>query len=189
MYLGNFQSILPPYHRKQAECLQWLSQAHKLAENSELHSEDDFLKLFQSVGCSEKQIAERYFVLLDVQNTKMTLSKNVPMIVGAQIRDFTQRWIEGRRFNFANILKHGLFAVHPGGPQIFDQMMQHLELREEQVSSSRRLLKQRGTISSATLPHLWDQILNDPLNPSGTPIVSFAFGPGLTICGSLMEKL
>lgn len=69
------------------------------------------------------------------------------------------------------------------------KVAQQLELRDEQVQGSRQLLKDRGNMSSATLPHLWERLLNDDSIPSGTPIVSFAFGPGLTICGSLMEKL
>ncbi|MFM6929820.1 MAG: 3-oxoacyl-[acyl-carrier-protein] synthase III C-terminal domain-containing protein [Bdellovibrio sp.] len=120
---------------------------------------------------------------------KMTLSKDVPTLVGDRIRDFMVRWFEQRGFNLADIQKNGLFAVHPGGPKIIDQVMHHLELREDQVAASRKLLKNRGNMSSATLPHLWQDIVTDEAVPSGTPIVSFAFGPGLTVCAGLMEKL
>lgn len=120
---------------------------------------------------------------------KMTLSKDVPTMVGNCIRDLTLRWLEQRGFDISFIQKNALFAVHPGGPKIIDQVMHNLELREGQVAASRKLLKNRGNMSSATLPHLWQEIVADDSIPSGTPIVSFAFGPGLTVCAGLMEKL
>lgn len=120
---------------------------------------------------------------------KMTLSKDVPMMVGQKIREFTLRWLQSKNKDVSKIMKSAIFAVHPGGPKIIDQVMKQLELREEQVEGSRQLLRDRGNMSSATLPHLWERLANDDNVPSGTPIVSFAFGPGLTICGSLMEKL
>ena len=120
---------------------------------------------------------------------KMTLSKDVPQMVGKQIQSFTSNWLKTIEADFTTIKKEAVFAVHPGGPKIIDQVVQQLNLREEQVSGSRLLLRDRGNMSSATLPHLWERILQDDSIPSGTPILSFAFGPGLTICGSLMEKL
>lgn len=120
---------------------------------------------------------------------KMSLSKDVPGMVGEVIRDLTCRWLNHRGFDCDHILKKGHFAVHPGGPKIIDQVVKNLGLSDEQVSSSRQLLLERGNMSSATLPHIWEKILHDENIPSGTQIVSYAFGPGLTICASLMEKL
>lgn len=120
---------------------------------------------------------------------KMTLSKDVPTMVGQKIRDFTTRWLQSCDEDLHGLLKKAVFAVHPGGPKIIDQVAQQLELRAEQVEGSRQLLRDRGNMSSATLPHIWERICEDESIEPGTPIVSFAFGPGLTICGSLMEKV
>ncbi|QDK36420.1 3-oxoacyl-[acyl-carrier-protein] synthase III C-terminal domain-containing protein [Bdellovibrio sp. NC01] len=120
---------------------------------------------------------------------KMTLSKDVPNMVGNKVVDFTLRWLHKRGFDIRAIRDKALFAVHPGGPKIIDQVKEKMELREDQVSASRELLRERGNMSSATLPHLWQKILNDDKIPSGTPIISYAFGPGLTICASYMEKI
>ncbi|WP_413943860.1 3-oxoacyl-[acyl-carrier-protein] synthase III C-terminal domain-containing protein [Bdellovibrio sp. HCB-162] len=120
---------------------------------------------------------------------KMSLSKDVPMLVGKKIREFTSRWLESRGENITALAKKALFAVHPGGPKIIDQVAKQLELSDEQVKASREILKDRGNMSSATLPHLWERLSDDKNIPSGTPIISYAFGPGLTICASLMEKL
>ncbi|WP_413576698.1 3-oxoacyl-[acyl-carrier-protein] synthase III C-terminal domain-containing protein [Bdellovibrio sp. HCB290] len=120
---------------------------------------------------------------------KMTLSKDVPSMVGAVIPEFTHRWLKSRGYNLAEIQRNAVFAVHPGGPKIIDQVEKQLELNSSQVEASRRLLFSRGNMSSATLPHLWERILADSSIPSGTKIISYAFGPGLTVCGGLMEKL
>lgn len=120
---------------------------------------------------------------------KMSLSKDVPMMVGKKIREFTQHWLQTRGMDLAKISREALFAIHPGGPKIIDQVQKQLELTDDQVSASRKILKDRGNMSSATLPHLWERLLQDESVPSGTLVVSYAFGPGLTICASLMEKL
>lgn len=120
---------------------------------------------------------------------KMSLSKDVPSMVGGKVADFTRRWLKDRGYDLEDMSKKAIFAVHPGGPKIIDQVMHSLNLRDDQVRASRELLRDRGNMSSATLPHLWERLLKDPNVPSGTPIVSFAFGPGLTVCAGLMEKI
>jgi len=120
---------------------------------------------------------------------KMTLSKDVPMMVGKKIQDFTIRWLTSRGLDSRYSLKDAVFAVHPGGPKIIDQVVKQMELREEQVQASRKILRERGNMSSATLPHLWEHLVSNDSVPSGTAVISYAFGPGLTICASLMEKL
>jgi predicted naringenin-chalcone synthase len=61
-----------------------------------------------------------------------------------------------------------------------------LGLSDEQVKSSRKVLFERGNMSSATLPHVWSDILEG--NPEkGTPVLAMAFGPGLTMIGCIFE--
>jgi predicted naringenin-chalcone synthase len=43
-------------------------------------------------------------------------------------------------------------------------------------------------MSSATLPHIWAKILAETGVRYGTPVVSLAFGPGLTIVGAIFIK-
>jgi predicted naringenin-chalcone synthase len=45
-----------------------------------------------------------------------------------------------------------------------------------------------GNMSSATLPHIWSGLLDDAACLPGTLVASFAFGPGLTVCGALFRK-
>src|SRR5690606_28811191 len=86
------------------------------------------------------------------------------------------------------ILSEAIFAVHPGGPKILHYVKKFLQLKESQLDHSYAILGAFGNMSSATLPHIWQAILGDDRIPPNTPIVSFAFGPGLTICSAVMEK-
>jgi predicted naringenin-chalcone synthase len=86
-------------------------------------------------------------------------------------------------------LSKAVFAVHPGGPQILLHVQKLLHLSDEQMRFSFQILKEFGNMSSATLPHIWDRILADPTIPNQTPLISLAFGPGLSIAGICMEKI
>ncbi len=118
---------------------------------------------------------------------RMTLARDVPERVASALRGFIVELLQ-RGGRGVGDLKHAMFAVHPGGPKIIDRVHDVLELRESQVASSRQVLLEHGNMSSATLPHIWMRMLADPNVPAGTLIPSLAFGPGLTVCGALLEK-
>jgi predicted naringenin-chalcone synthase len=115
---------------------------------------------------------------------RMTLAAEIPLILRRALPLFVEKLQKKAG------LKNGenlLFAIHPGGPKIIDQMKQSLCLSDEQVYHSQSILQEYGNMSSATLPHIWDRILKD--KPStATHILSLAFGPGLTVCGAIFKK-
>jgi predicted naringenin-chalcone synthase len=119
---------------------------------------------------------------------KMTLSRHVPAHVAIHIREFVLGLCQQSELDLSIVLKRGLFAVHPGGPKIIDAIKEKLELTESQVAASRRVLFERGNMSSATLPHIW-QIISDSKPASGQYVISLAFGPGLTVFGAVFESI
>ncbi len=112
---------------------------------------------------------------------EMTLSREVPDLISDHLVPFLDRLIN-------HYDRDTLFAIHPGGPRIVDQIQEMLKLRDSQVAASRKVLLERGNMSSATLPHIWKEILDDPDVQEGTTVVSLAFGPGLTLCGNVLRK-
>ncbi len=116
----------------------------------------------------------------------MTLSKEVPFRIRDHLPDFLTELSRASGISTEELRAKAIFAVHPGGPKIIEAVQKKLELRDEQVRQSKAVLYARGNMSSATLPHVWQEIMRSP-PPSGTPVVSFAFGPGLTIFGSVFE--
>jgi predicted naringenin-chalcone synthase len=118
----------------------------------------------------------------------MTLTREVPARIASVARDFSRALFAEAGIDFARERPRTLFAIHPGGPKVIDVMQQALELSAAQVAASRDVLFRYGNMSSATLPHIWMNLVESPDVPVGTLIASFAFGPGLTASGALMVK-
>mgnify|MGYP003393420058 CR=1 FL=1 len=115
---------------------------------------------------------------------KMTLSREVPNKIKAGISDFVNELITSAGLSIDETLSTALFAIHPGGPKIIDMIQETLALKEHQIVASKEVLFLRGNMSSATLPHVWQTILNQ--QPSdATIVISLAFGPGLTMFGGV----
>jgi predicted naringenin-chalcone synthase len=119
---------------------------------------------------------------------RMTLSRDIPDHIARTIRPFVGALFARAGLDFTNERRRSVFAIHPGGPKIIDAVRDALELEEAQVASARRVLNRFGNMSSATVPHIWHALLEDPACAPGTLVASFAFGPGLTVCGALLRK-
>jgi predicted naringenin-chalcone synthase len=120
---------------------------------------------------------------------EMTLSRDVPKLIGDSVLRFMNSMCEQAGLDFRNEGKNAVFAIHPGGPKIIDQLQEILKLEAWQLEASRQILFEYGNMSSATLPHVWQRILENTSVPSETFVVSLAFGPGLSICGCLLRKI
>lgn len=115
---------------------------------------------------------------------QMSLAKEVAVLITRYLPGYLERLQKKSSFT-----KSPLFAVHPGGPKILSHVQELLGLTDEQMSYSFQILKEYGNMSSATLPHIWHKILNDPNIEPNRPIISLAFGPGLSIAGGILEKV
>ncbi len=118
---------------------------------------------------------------------QMTLSRELPVLIARALRAYLKRLCEKAQLPFEEILEKALFAIHPGGPKVLINVQSLLALSDSQMSYSFSILKQFGNMSSATLPHIWQAIVEDE-SIQKRKIVSLAFGPGLTISGAIMEK-
>jgi predicted naringenin-chalcone synthase len=118
---------------------------------------------------------------------RMSLSRDLPERLAKAIRPFIARLFAKAGLDLANERTRSIFAVHPGGPKIIDVVRDALELEEWQVAASRHVLHELGNMSSATLPHVWSEILEGDDAPKGRLVPSVAFGPGLTFGGALLR--
>ncbi len=119
---------------------------------------------------------------------EMTLSRYVPLYIGEAIMPFIQHLFAQLDLNFEAEKNTLVCAIHPGGPKILTFIQDRLQLSDEQMKYSWQVLAENGNMSSATLPHIWQLLLNDDAIKKGSRILSLAFGPGLTACGMIMEK-
>lgn len=119
---------------------------------------------------------------------EMVLARDVPEKIAQVLAPFVEHLLQKAGEDQAAV-ERAVFAVHPGGPKIVDQVAAALHLTEPQIAQSRAVLRGRGNMSSATLPHIWQEILRDPQVRDGDLVVSLAFGPGLTLSGAVLRKV
>lgn len=115
----------------------------------------------------------------------MTISKDIPVLLRRNLEKYLKRLAQKAGIGD---LSRARFAIHPGGPKIIEQIADVLELHDEQIKHSRNVLMNYGNMSSATIPHVWQQILEDDSVEDGEAVVSLAFGPGLSISGGVFIK-
>jgi predicted naringenin-chalcone synthase len=110
---------------------------------------------------------------------EMRLSAYVPDIIKTGIRKLTTSLLDKLAKNLKDIR---YFAIHPGGKKILEVIEQELGLSREQNRYAYHILKEFGNMSSPTVLFVIKEILQD-LNDDdhGKNILSFAFGPGLTL--------
>ena len=145
---------------------------------------------FRFMGAYEEIIPESIdFMKWSLSDTgfQFELAKEIPVAIARHLSAFIARLCLKTNTDIS-ILKNALFAVHPGGPKILDYVQKWLHLDDEQLKDSREILKNYGNMSSATLPHIWQKMLEKPVLSSNT-IVCLAFGPGLTLAGAILERI
>ncbi|MDF3067783.1 MAG: Chalcone synthase [Polyangiaceae bacterium] len=118
---------------------------------------------------------------------EMSLARDVPEKIAQSLTPFVESLLA--RAGAPSAMSTALFAIHPGGPKIVDQVGATLGLGEPQIQHSRSVLRERGNMSSATLPHVWKSIAESGHVPGEQLVVSLAFGPGLTLSGAVLRKV
>lgn len=122
-------------------------------------------------------------------NFLMTLSKRVPVFIRKNIKAFLTVLCNKVNINLEEQKANMHFAIHPGGPKIIDYVVDAIGISSSQACWSYDILSRQGNMSSATIPHILNEIINDPNIAAGTKVAAMAFGPGLTATGLLLEKV
>ncbi len=114
----------------------------------------------------------------------IALSSYVPKIIGANIRDAIKPVLAAGQLELDDIT---IWAVHPGGKAIVDKVVESLGLEADQVAASRKVLRQYGNMSSATVLFVLKEILSQQGRPLQESVCAMAFGPGLTVEMALLQ--
>jgi predicted naringenin-chalcone synthase len=112
---------------------------------------------------------------------QMTLSKQVPALIGANLRPWLVSWLERQQVALADVAS---WAVHPGGPKIVAAVEEALGLPATATESAREVLSAYGNMSSPTILFLLDYLRS---RQAPRPCVALAFGPGLTVEAALFR--
>lgn len=117
---------------------------------------------------------------------QMVLSTYVPEILRANITDATEPVLQEMGVSRDEV-RH--WAVHPGGRAILDQVEAGLTLPEGSLGASRKVLREYGNMSSASILFVLKEIMNTPREAAGETVHAMAFGPGLTVESALLRKI
>lgn len=113
----------------------------------------------------------------------LRLSLHVPKIIRQNIKRIMEELFQQSGISQQEI---SLWAVHPGGKTILEEIQTALHLSKDHFRVSYDILKEYGNMSSSTIMFVLEKILNN--NVYGK-IFSCAFGPGLTIETGYLEKV
>jgi prepilin-type processing-associated H-X9-DG protein len=110
---------------------------------------------------------------------EMKLSAYVPEIIKGGIAALTSSLLNKISKKIADI-KH--FAIHPGGKKILEVIEQQLGITKEQNRYAYYVLQRYGNMSSPTVLFVLKEVVEKLTEAdAGEHILSFAFGPGLTL--------
>ncbi|WP_186646550.1 3-oxoacyl-[acyl-carrier-protein] synthase III C-terminal domain-containing protein [Fluviispira vulneris] len=155
------------------------------------YSANDTQNAFEIIVEQENLYAESFDAMtwrLSDFGFQMTISRKVPSIIAENIEVFLNNLFDKAGMNFSDEKEKVIFAIHPGGPKIIEYIRDILNLSAQQIKYSQSILFEYGNMSSATLPHIWERI-SQTKEVIGMLVVSLAFGPGLTMSGSIMRVI
>lgn len=116
---------------------------------------------------------------------EMQLSSYVPGIVNSGMRQLADKLLEGSNYSLRDI---NYFAPHPGGLKILSAIESALGITKQQHTQAYHVLQQYGNMSSPTVVFVLNELVKTFRVADDTKtIMSFAFGPGLTLESMLLK--
>ena len=116
---------------------------------------------------------------------EMTLSAYIPELIRKGIRQLSANLLARLSLELDEIK---WFAIHPGGRKILEAIEQELGITKHDNRFAYSVLREFGNMSSVTVLFVLQKLLAE-LQPEnqGEHILSFAFGPGLTMESMLLK--
>jgi prepilin-type processing-associated H-X9-DG protein len=116
---------------------------------------------------------------------EMKLTSYVPEVIRNGIKKLSQSLLEQIAQNLSDV---SYFAIHPGGKKILEVIEQELGISKESNRYAYEILKHFGNMSSPTVLFVINEICKTlSAKDQNKNILSFAFGPGLTLESMLLQ--
>lgn len=110
---------------------------------------------------------------------EMKLSAYVPFAIKSGIKKLTESLMASNKIARNDI---GYFAIHPGGKKILEAIETELGMKKEDNEFAYSVLKQYGNMSSPTVLFVLQKVFGQlGARDHDKKILSFGFGPGLTL--------
>lgn len=115
---------------------------------------------------------------------KMVLSSYIPEVLQANARALVDPLLAANGVRYQDVR---FWGIHPGGAKILDGLQQALELTDDELRFSRKVMREKGNMSSATILFVLDEMIRHGDPKPGDLGVLMAFGPGLTMESALVR--
>lgn len=109
-------------------------------------------------------------------------SRDIPALVRRRLRAVADTFLAGCGHTLDDV---DLFALHPGGAKVIDALQEALGLSYEALDVSRRILREYGNMSAATVLFVLHRMLTGALRGR---LLLGALGPGFTAGFALLER-
>lgn len=110
-------------------------------------------------------------------NFEMILDSKIPDFIGTEVKNIVKNASQK-----LNIAPESIdeWAIHPGGKKIVDTIKTKLNLSDEDVAASYKVLNDYGNMSSPTILFVLNELMQKQNNKEKS-VFSIGFGPGLSI--------
>lgn len=116
---------------------------------------------------------------------EMKLSSYVPEMIKDGIAELTHNLLKSLKLAVADI---DYFVIHPGGKRILETIEQELGISREDNRHAYAILKKYGNMSSPTILFVMELLISElKEGDRNKNVLSFAFGPGLTLESMLLK--
>ncbi len=116
---------------------------------------------------------------------EMRLSSYVPEVIRSGIKNLTRSLLAKINKSISEV---AYYAIHPGGKRILETIEAELGLTKLQNKYAYEVLRKYGNMSSPTVLFVLRELQNKLTEEDeGKRILSFAFGPGLTLESALLK--
>jgi predicted naringenin-chalcone synthase len=140
------------------------------------------LEMVDVVSVTDTTAADMMTWDIGEQGFRMGLSPDVPKVLGRHARPAVESLLGRHGLSPADV---GAWAIHPGGPAILESVRDALGLPDQALDPSREVLRDYGNCSSPTVLLILERVA--ATLTSGDYAVALAFGPGLTLYGTLLR--
>lgn len=145
---------------------------------------DDFNyenKLKKKIIISDSQ-SMFYYDSLDVmgwdilnEGFKVVFAKSIPSIISSDVRDTVLKFLDKSSLRIDDLKN---FIFHPGGAKVIDAYLQSLEIQADFLSGTKKILRDYGNMSSATVLYVLDYFFENGFD-TGCGLMT-SLGPGFT---------
>lgn len=141
---------------------------------------------FETYTIAEQWDAMRFDYNADQNKWSFFLSKDIPFVIGENMKIPVQRLLE-RNLKTKMHIDH--WVMHTGGGAVIDGAMKSVGLSERDVRHTRSVLRDYGNLSSGSFLVSLERLYSERRVQSGDFGVLIAMGPGSTIEAALVQFL